>query len=227
MLTPKKKLTRREMKQDKLVTTWFKVNDYLSQHLREVLMVIGGVVVIAGVIILFNYLKGKDEQEASEKFAQARTEYNQQNYTAAIPLLEKLLNDYGSSKSAGLATIYLANAYMQAKDYANAEKYYQKYLDDVDSDPILSVSAAFGLAASYEDRGDFAKAAKLYEETAQKYDDSYRAPQFLMSAARCYKQAGQAEGVRRTLQRLIDKYPKSALVEEAKLLMAETGQASS
>jgi TolA-binding protein len=176
---------------------------------------------------LFNYLKGKDEQEASEKFAQARTEYNQQNYTASIPLLEKLVTDYGSSKSAGLATIYLANAYMQTKDYANAEKYYQKYLDDMDNDPILSVSAAFGLAASHEDRGDFAKAAKLYEEAAQKYDDSYRAPQLLMSAARCFKQAGQAEGVRRTLQRLIDKYPKSALLEEAKQLMAETGQASS
>jgi TolA-binding protein len=67
----------------------------------------------------------------------------------------------------------------------------------------------------------------LYEEAAQKYEDSYRVPQLLMSAARCYKQAGQAEGVRRTLQSLIDQYPKSALVEEAKQLMAETGQASS
>jgi predicted negative regulator of RcsB-dependent stress response len=144
MLTPKKKLTRREMKQDKLVTTWFKVNDYLSQHLREVLLAVGGVVIIAGVIIFFNYLTGKDEQEASEKFAQARTKYNQQNYTAAIPLLEKLVSEHGGSKSAGLATIYLANAYMQTKDYANAEKYYQKYLDDMDNDPILGVARPSG-----------------------------------------------------------------------------------
>jgi TolA-binding protein len=192
-----------------------------------VLLAVGGVAVIIGVIIFFNYLKGQDEQNASEKLAQARVEYNKQSYTAAIPILEKLVSDYGGTKSAGLATIYLANAYMQAKDYANAEKYYQKYLDDVDNDPILSVSAAFGLAASHEERGDFAKAAKLYEEAAQQYDDSYRAPQLLMNAARCFKQAGQAEGARRTLQRLLDKYPKSGLVEEAKQLMAETGQASS
>jgi TolA-binding protein len=100
-------------------------------------------------------------------------------------------------------------------------------LDDADDDPILSVSAANGLAATHEERGDFAKAAKLYEEAANKCAESYRAPQLLISAARCFKQAGQAEGARRALQKLLDKYPKSTHAEEAKLLMAESGQASS
>jgi TolA-binding protein len=83
------------------------------------------------------------------------------------------------------------------------------------------------VAATQEERGEFAKAAKLYEEAANDYADSYRAPQLLMSAARSYKQANQAEAARRVLQKLIDKYPKSSLVEDAKMLMAETGQASS
>jgi TolA-binding protein len=227
MLTPKKKLTRREMKEDKLVTTWFKFNDYLTAHAREAAIAVGGVILVAGLFFLFNWLKTRDEQYAAAKFAQARAEYNKPNYTAAIPLLEKLVNDYGGTHSGGLGAIYLANAYMQTKDYANAEKFYQKYLDDADDDPILSVSAAYGLAATHEERGDYAKAAKLFEDAANKYGDSYRAPQLLICAARCFKQAGQAEGTRRALQKLLDKYPKSALAEEAKLLMAETGQASS
>lgn len=226
MLTPKKKLTKREIKQDKLVTSWFKFNDWLSRHTRELLMGAGIVALVIGLFFLFDWMKSRDEQNAAEKFAQARTEYNKQNYPAAIPILEKLVSEYDGTQSAGLATIYLANAYMLTKDYVNAEKYYQRYLDDGD-DPILEVSAAFGLAATYEERNEFAKAAKGYDEAAHDYDDSYRAPQLLMSAARCYKQAGQAESARRTLQQLIDKYPKSNLVEEAKLLMAETGQASS
>ncbi|MCG3117989.1 MAG: Outer membrane protein assembly factor BamD [bacterium] len=227
MLTPKKKLTRREMKEDKLVTTWFKATDWLTQHSREVLLAAGGVVVIIGLIILFNWMKSRDEQEAAEQFAQARAEYNKQNYTGTIPLLEKLVSEHGGSKSAGLAMIYLANAYMQTKDYVNAEKYYQKYLDDGDDDPILNASAAFGVAATQEERGEFAKAAKLYEEGANDYPDSYRAPQLLLNAARCYKQASQTEAARRVLQKIIDKYPKSSLLEDAKLLFAETGQASS
>jgi TolA-binding protein len=227
MLTPKKKLTKREIKEDKLVTTWLKLTDWLEQHTREVLLAVGGVALVAALIFFFNWMKSRDEQNASEKFAQARAEYNKQNYVAAIPILEKLVSESGGTASANIATLYLANAYMQTKDYANAEKYYQRYLDDGDNDPILRVSAAFGLAATQEERGEFAKAAQLYEEAANDYDDSYRAPQLLMNAGRCYKQANQAETARRVLQKLIDQYPKSNLVEEAKLLLAETGQANS
>jgi TolA-binding protein len=227
MLAPKKKLSKREMKEDKLVTTWFKVNDWLAQHTRELIIGVGAVVVLAGGFLFFNWMVARDEQNAAEKFAQARAEYNKQNYTGAIPVLEKLVSEYDGTPSAGLAMIYLANAYLQTKDYVNAEKYYQRYLDDGAGDPILAVSAAFGVAATYEERNESAKAAKLYEDAANEYADSYRAPELLIRAARCYKQAGQAEGAHRALQTLIDKYPKSNLVEEAKLLMAETGRASS
>jgi len=227
MLTPKKKLSRRELKEDKLVTMWFKATNWLEQHLRELSMAVGGAVVVVGLFVLFNWMKSRDEQNASEQLAQARTEYNKSNYTAAIPVLEKLVSDFGGTKSGNMATIYLANAYMQTKDYVNAEKYYQKYLDDGEDDQILKVSAAAGVAATQEERGEFANAARLYEEAANDHDESYRAPQLLLLAARSYKQANQAEAARRVLQKLIDKYPKSNLVEDAKMLMAETGQASS
>jgi len=227
MLTPKKQLSRREIKEDKLVTTWFKAINWLDQHLREVLMAVGGVVVVIGLIVLFNWMKSSDEQNAAEKLAQARVEYNKSNYTAAIPVLEKLVSDLGNTPSGGLATIYLANAYMQTKDYVNAEKYYKKYLDDGDDDPILQVSAAAGAAATQEERGEFAKAAKMYEDAANDFADSYRAPQLLLYAARSYKQANQLEAARRVLQKLIDKYPKATVLEDAKMLLAETGQASS
>ncbi len=227
MLTPKKKLSRREIKEDKLVTAWLKATNWLEQHLRELSMAVGGVVVVVGLIVLFNWMKARDEQDASEKLAQARAEYNKSNYGAAIPVLEELVSDFGGTKSGSMATIYLANAYMQTKDYVNAEKYYKKYLDDGEDDPILKITAAAGVAATQEERGEFAKAAKLYEEAANDYEESYRAPELLLLAARSYKQANQAEAARRVLQKLIDKYPKSSLVEDAKMLMAETGQASS
>jgi TolA-binding protein len=215
------------MKQDKLVTTWLKFADYLSEHTLKLAMAVGGIVLVAGIFFFLNWMKTRGELNASEKLVQARTEYNKQNYVAVIPLLEQLVNEYSGTQSAGIATIYLANAYMHTKDYANAEKFYKKYLDDVDDDPILSISAAYGLAATHEERGDYAKAAALYEQAANEHDESYRAPELLISAARCFKQAGQNEGARRALQKLLDQYPKSALAEEAKLLMAETGQTSS
>jgi TolA-binding protein len=227
MLTPKKKLTRREMKEDKLVTAWFKLYNYLEQHTREVLYAMAGIVIVIAAIFFYQRSKVEAEQDASVELARAKSEYTKQNYAAAIDILKNLVSNYSGTQSAGVATIYLANAYLHTQDYASAENYYRRYLDDEDNDPILSVTAAAGLAATHEERGNYAQAAKLYEEFARQYDDSYRAPQLLMSAGRCFRLAGQPEGVRRALQKLIDKYPKSGLVEEAKLMMAEAGEATS
>ncbi|MEK7729176.1 MAG: tetratricopeptide repeat protein, partial [candidate division KSB1 bacterium] len=118
-------------------------------------------------------------------------------------------------------TVYLANAFMFKKDYPVAERYYRTYLDDYDDDPILSAAAAAGIAATFDERGDFAKAAELYEQAAKKFSDSYRAPQLLMDAARCYRFAQKSEAALKALTELVEKYPKSKFVEEAKLLQAE------
>jgi TolA-binding protein len=227
MLKPKKKLTRREIKEDKLVTTWFKATEYLEQHVREALYILAGVVVVIVGIVLYNRSKVEAEESASVEFARAKTEYTNRNYAAAIDILKNVITNYSGTKSATVAIIYLANAYMQNKDYENAGKYYRQYLDDEGDDPILSVAAAAGVAATFDERGNYAEAAKLYEKAANDFEDSYRAPQLLMSAARCYKLTGQPEGVRRVGQNLLDKYPKSGLADEVKLLMAEAGEARS
>lgn len=226
MLMPKKKLTRREIKQDKLVTTWFKAYDYMAQHSRELLLVLAGVIAVAGAVAWYNYRSSQDEQNASGELARARSEYTKQNYAEAIKILENLVSQYNGTESADMATLYLANAYMQTKDFANAEKYYRNYIEKKGKEPILGVAAAAGLAATQEERGNYAEAAKMYESTANDFDKSYRAPELLMRAGLCFKLAGDSNGVHRVLQKLIDKYPKSGLVEDAKMLRAEAGETS-
>lgn len=224
MLKPQKRLTRVEkqhMKEDKLVTYWFKAIEWIDQYQQYVL---GGlaaiVIIIAGVFFYNNYKAGK-EQHAAVQFANAKKLYDEQNYNAAVDTLVRLTNEYSSTASAGVGTIYLANAFMFKKDYPVAERYYREYLDDYGDDPILSVAAAAGVAGTFDERGDFAKAAELYEQAAKEYSESYRAPQFLMDAARCYRLAQKGDAALKALTELMEKYPKSKFVEEAKLMQAE------
>jgi len=223
MLKPKKKLTRREIKQDKLVTTWFKAIDYVNQHSRELLY--GGVAVIAIItaVTYYNYHKQQQEQMASLLFAHGQSAYADQNYDAAVDSLVRLVNEYGGTYSASVGTIYLANTFMHKKDFEVAEQYYRAYLDDYDDDPVLSVTAAAGIAATYDERGDYAKAAELYEKAARDYEDSYRAAELWMRAARCYHLAEQPDNSRRALAALLEKYPESSFTQDAKLLQAELG----
>jgi predicted negative regulator of RcsB-dependent stress response len=224
MLMPKKKLTRREIKQDKLVTAWFKVSDYIAQHSRELLLALAGIIVVIGMVAWYNYRASQDDQNASGEFVRARSEYTKQNYSEAIKILESLIGEYNGTKSAGMAKLYLANAYMQTKDFANAEKYYSKYLDEEGNKSILSIAAAAGLAATQEERGNYAQAGTMYETAASDYEKSYRAPELLMRAGQCFKLAGDSQNAHRVLKKLVDKHPKSELVEDAKMLMAEAGK---
>lgn len=224
MLKPQKKLRRldkKQMKEDKLVTFWFNAMEWIEQYQQYIL---GGVAAIVLIIVgayFYKNHKAGQEQRASVMFANAKRLYDSQNYDAAVDSLVRMTNEYDGTPSASVGTIYLANAFMFKKDYAVAERYYRQYLDDYGDDPILSAAAAAGVAASYDERGDFAKAAELYEKTAKDFPESYRAPQLLMDAARCYRFAEKHEAALKTLAQLLEKYPKSRFVEEAKLLQAE------
>lgn len=221
MLKPQRKLTKRELKQDKFVTAWFKTTDYLNKHSREVL---GGLAVVAGLIavaIWYNYSVQQDEQKASVLLAHGKGAFEAQQYNAAVDSLVKLVNNHSGTPSAATGTIYLAHAFMQKKEYEFAEKYFQVYLDDYDNDPILSAAAAAGIAATHDERGNYAEAGKLYEKTAKDYKDSYRVPELLLHAARCYQLANRADDARRVLAQLVEDHPKSKFAEEAKLLQAE------
>lgn len=223
MLTPKKKITRHRMKEDKLVTTYFKVNDYINQHTREISYAVIGVVAVLVLAFLMMRSKREAEQNASVELAKAKIEFARQAYPAAIDILKNLVDNYDGTKSAGLGTIYLAQAYIKMKDYVNAEKAFESYLDDYDDDRLLSGTAAAGIAATYDERKEYGKAAGLYEKAAGSYPDLMHAPTWLMDAARCFSLAGNQQRAKQTLNKILEKYPKTAILDDAKSYLAELG----
>lgn len=221
MLKPQKRLSKRELKQDKLVTAWFKVNDFVSHHSRDLLLGVIAVVVLVAGVLWYNSYQKSQENVASVLLAHGKNSYEKQQVQAAIDTLLKLVNNYSGTPSAAVGTVYLANAFFQKKAYADAEKYYRQYLDDYGDDPILRIAAATGIAATYDERGDFAKAGELYEKAAKENRDSFRAPELYLQAARCYHLSKKSTEAARALALLLKEYPEAKQVEEAKLLQAE------
>ena len=52
MLTKKKKLSRREIKEDKLVSTYYKVYGYFEEN-RSRILVVGGIILAVIAIVYF------------------------------------------------------------------------------------------------------------------------------------------------------------------------------
>lgn len=223
MLTPKKKLTRHQMKEDKLVTTYFKAVDYVNQHTREITYAVIAVLVVVALAFFMIRSKREAEENASVELAKAKLKFTSQAYQEAIDILKKLVENYDGTKSAGVGTVYLAQAYMKQQDFVNAEKYFQAYLDDYGDDDLLAGAATAGIAATFDERKEYAKAAELYEKAANEFAELMYAPTWLMDAARCYARAGSSQNAQNALRKIIDNYPKTAIVEDAKLYLAELG----
>lgn len=221
MLKAKKKLRRREIKEDKLVTYYFRAQEFYRRNQK---LVNYAVIAVAALIFLGVYIsnsKKAAEEKASVELARGKAAFASENYDVAIDVLSALTSDFDGTRAAGIGTIYLAHAYMAKKDYDEAERAFHRYLDDYGDDPILAVTAAAGIAACYDEKGDYGRAAELYEEAARKYKDSFKAPELLLSAARCYRLYGKQDEARRVLQTLLDRYPSSQLANDAKLYLAE------
>ncbi|RMD94745.1 MAG: hypothetical protein D6813_01615, partial [Calditrichaeota bacterium] len=216
----KKKLTRRQIKEDKLVTYYFKTTDYLRQNSRFLSSLIIGLAIIVFLTFLYAKNKSAKEENAAVELTKAKAEYFQKNYESAIKLLEDLVEEYGGTKSGTVGLYYLADAYFNLKKYEQAEQYFREYLDR-GGDDILEAASLSGLAACLEQKGQYLEAAKTYEKAAEKYKNSFLAPESLFNAARCYELAGEKELAKQKLKEILERYKDTNIKNDVEIYLAE------
>lgn len=221
MLKPRRRLTKKQIKEDKLVTYYFKAIDFINYNSKIVFGALIGVIAIVALLYLYNWSKKNAEMSASLELTKAREELKSSQSEKAIDILRSMINNYSGTKSAGRGVFHLANVMYSQGNYAEAFNYYKKYIDDYDDDPILSSSSYSGMGACMEQQEEFLKAADYYKKGAQKYSKNFEAPQQLMAAARCYKLANNRAQAEKMYQNVIDKYPDSAQKRDAELYLSE------
>ncbi len=220
MLKAQKKLTRRQIKEDKFVTYYFKTQEYVRENGQTILYGIGIVAAILIASLIFSSKSAEKEQSAVVQLTQAKLEYFNNNYAAAIPILNNLISSYGGTASGHEARYYLGNSHFNNGDHAEAEKYFKEYLED-GGDEVLQASATAGIAASLEEQKNYAAAAEFYSEAARKYSEVFLAAETLYNSARCHVLAGNTEQARSVLSLLLEKYPDSSIKNEAEIFLAE------
>lgn len=221
MLRPRKRITRKQIKQDKLVTIALKASDFVNRNSKYLIASVFAVAFIAFAVFVFVRSKKEAEEKAALKLAQVEVQYNQENYDAVIELTKEIVDKYKGTNSAGIATFYLANSYFFKKDYDNAKKYYSKYMDDYNADDLLSSSSLSGIGACLEQKGKYQEAAQYYEKAAKRYPTSFQAPQNYLNAGRCYLLAGAKDKAMKILQSLVDDYQNARVKTEAELYLAQ------
>ncbi len=228
MLKPKKGISKKEIKEDKLVTTYFKTQAWIEQNRRIVSYIVAVPILLAVVLWFYANNRRQSNERATTDLAKVYRLYDQGQYKLAvdgIPQenirgLQSIVDEYGSTKSGEMAKLYLADCYFSLKDYDKALRYFS----DVDlSDKLLSSSALAGEASCYEAKGDHAEAASLYEKAASKGMSVLQAPDELFNAANNYALAGKKEKAAEMLNRLKKDFPGSSYARDIDRYLVEFG----
>ena len=226
MLKPKKKISKKEIKEDRLVTSYFEATTWYQANKKIVNGILTGVVILAIIVVAYVNNVSSNNQKATTELGKVLTYYDQGRYDLAINGnlqenirgLQSIVDEYGGTKAGGLAGFYLANAYFAQADYDKALKY---YLNVSVNDDMISASSVAGAAACYEAKGDFAKAASSYEKAAFMSSKDVNAPENMVHAALNYMHAGNKEKAVELLKKVKKEFPTSSVIRDVDRWIAE------
>lgn len=222
-MSPKRiKVTKHMMKEDRLVTTTFKLTKYVQKHSREFMIAGAGVVVVILVVLFVISSNRGRNQKAAELLGKARVELESGEVQAATTDLQTIWRSYKGTKAAPEALYLLGNSYYYGKDYDQAMRYFQEFINSYSkADPLLLSGAYSGIADCHSQKKEYAQAADSYLQAASKIKDDLVIPNLLLSAAQSYAYANQVDKAKQLYDRIIREYPNSKVVAQARLELAE------
>ncbi len=216
----KKRITKRELKRDEFIEIATKFIFFARRH-KEIL--IGAVVaILIGIFGISYHLKGKrgDELKAEFELTVANNLFLRGDYENAFSQYQLLIDRYGGTRPAKKAIYYLANTAFTVGSYEEAIRKYERFLSVESKDEILLPSTLFGIAASYEQLGDWLGAATYYEKVSEKFPDSFIAPRALLNAGRCYENISLFDEAESAYRKVKEKYANSMVILEAETALA-------
>jgi tetratricopeptide (TPR) repeat protein len=226
MLKPKKKITKKEIKEDRLVTSYFEASTWYQNNKKIVNGVLTGIVVLAIVIVAYTNNVSSNNLKATTELGKILSYYDQGKYDIAIAGnlqenvrgLQTIVDDYGSTKAGELARFYLANCYFAQGNY---DKALEQFVDVDVKDDLIAASALSGAGACYEAKGQYDKAASTFEKAAFKSAKDVNVPENMFHAAQNYLLAGNKEKAAELFKKVKKDHPTSAVAREIDRWIAE------
>jgi tetratricopeptide (TPR) repeat protein len=215
MLKPRKKMTKKEIKEDKFVEVALNARAYVEDNYKRVSII---VIAIFGVIVLimgYRYVHQMNEEKSSALLGQAQLEYQNLNYPKAKEFINRLIEEYSGTDAADQGQFLLANLYFQEGNIEEAKMNFKEFIDSYGGSNILIASGIAGYAACLEKEGNYSEAAEYYERAQKKSPDFVEAANYLYLAGLNYMADGNNEKASEMFQKIVNDYESSNRKDDA------------
>ncbi len=144
-------------------------------------------------------------------------------HDAALAAFQKVAAAYPSTQDGMIAAYQAAGTLYALGRLAEAETAYADVITRAGGESALGLSSRLGLAATMADQGKYDRAIKEFTDLAALRDGLLPVDGVLVELARIYVKAGKRADARATFKRVVDEFPTSVYVTEARQQVALLG----
>ncbi|MFC1493593.1 tol-pal system YbgF family protein [candidate division KSB1 bacterium] len=221
MLAPRKKVSRKQLKEDPMMKTINKVTVFLQNEWQKIL---SGAMVVLLIIFVATWVQKSSlerEQNATTELYPYEDRYMNEVYDdQLIAGLNTIIERYKDTEAGNRAAFFLGNTYFNMGNYEQAELQFNVFLNEHDGNDFMKCSALNGIAATYEQREMYNQAAEKYNDAVKSYPNTFLVPEALLGAARSYEKLGQLEEAKARCERILNDFPDTPQAEEAEVIKA-------
>ncbi len=110
-MSPEKRITKRQMKEDKLVSTTFKTTEYIKQNQSTFLIAVVAVVAVIAIVLFMRWNSSKKQTDSQAYLSRAEMELAMGQNDQYIIDMQNIAENYGGTPSARIACFNLANIF--------------------------------------------------------------------------------------------------------------------
>jgi tetratricopeptide (TPR) repeat protein len=200
-MTGKKKITKKKLKEpDEFVTFTEKTFLYITQHLRPIAT--GGIIVLILLLSIYIFYRweAKKEGEAQQKFNLAVETYqivsspyregSIQEYKDVLKKFDEVTTKFPRTSSGKLSILYKGNIHLRLREFEEAIKAYQTFLQKGGGEKLYRLFALEGLGYAYEGKKDYEKALTTFQKIVE-MGESFELANAYLNIGRCEETLGK------------------------------------
>jgi tetratricopeptide (TPR) repeat protein len=193
MTTTTARRPKKNLKEDQLVTTTFRLTEWAQAHFNQVIIGVVALVAVVAILVFLANSRESGARQAEREMGAALALFSNGEYAAAKPAFQQVAERFGGAQGAA-ARFFAAECELQQDDYQSAVDDYDAYLARGGDYPLFEASALMGKAQALEGLSNHLEAARAMVAAVEKMDaKDPRRLDAAFSAGEFFQQAGQSE----------------------------------
>jgi len=198
------------------------VEEYINDKKnRNIVFAVGGAIAILVLgFVFYRFWSSSQADEANTELTQAVFYFESDSLGKALNgdgnnygFLE-IINSYGGTDAANLASFYAGSTYLRLGSYDDAVRYLSEFSS---SDNLMNARAQSLMGDAKTDLEDYSGAISYYQKAVSaSTQKSEMLPIYLMKLAAVQEQNGDLKGAMESYAIIVDKHKKSTFYDEAR-----------